>query len=207
VTPGAAPAAVADLVVRRALERPATLGRGRLICVDGPAGSGKTTLADAVAAAAARAGTVDLVHMDDVYEGWHGLDDALPRVARDLVEPLRAGRPGRYRRYDWHARRLAETRTVEPVDVLVLEGVGSGAAADPAAITTLVWVEAPRDLRLRRGLERDGEALRAEWLAWMADEERVHAREQTRARADLLVDGTGALPPAPAQPTAGRSST
>lgn len=185
------PAAVADLVVRRTLARPPTLGAARLVCIDGPAGAGKTTLAEAVVATAGAHGTVGLVHMDDVYEGWNGLDDAVGRVARDIVGPLRHGRPGGYRRYDWHAGRLAEHRTVGPVDLLVLEGVGSGGVEIADAVTTLVWVGAPRNLRLRRGLARDGEALRAQWLDWLAEEQAHFARARTRDRAEVLVDGTG----------------
>lgn len=181
----------AQQVLAHALGRPPALAGTRLVCVDGPAGSGKTTLATAVADLAAESSTVRVVHLDDVYEGWDGLDDALDRVAREVVAPLRSGRPGRYRRYDWHARRLAETHVVEPVDVLVLEGVGSGGSAYADAISTLVWVEAPAAVRLRRGLARDGEDLRDEWLAWMAREAQVHDRERTRERADIVVDGAG----------------
>ena len=199
------PDAVAGLVVRRTLERPATLGRTRLVCVDGPAGSGKSTLGAAVARAAAGHGSALLLHMDDMYEGWDGLADALPRVGAGIVDPLRSGRPGRYHRYDWHAGRFAEAHDVEPVDVLVIEGVGSGAAAYADAITTLVWVEAPEELRVARGIERDGEEQLAHWLAWMADEAAVHARDRTRERADVLVDGTGAAAPVVAQ-AGGRTS-
>lgn len=189
------PAAVADLVVRRTLARPPTLGAGRLVCIDGPAGSGKTTLADAVVAAAGAHGSVALVHMDDVYEGWHGLAGAVERLASDVVDPLRHGRAGGYRRYDWHAGRLAEHHEVTPVDLLVVEGVGSGGSGFADAITTLVWVWAPRELRLRRGLARDGESLRARWLDWLADEQAHFARERTGERADVLVDGTGVADP------------
>jgi uridine kinase len=175
------------------LSRPATLGAGRLVCVDGPAGSGKTTLARDITLAAED--SVRLLHMDDIYEGWSGLEAAMTRVADDVVGPLRTGRAGRYRRYDWVREELAEEHLVEPVDLLVIEGVGSGGAAYADATTCLVWVEAPADERLRRGLERDGEAVRAQWLAFMADEEAMFARERTRARADVIVDGTGATPP------------
>lgn len=204
--PAGAVVAVADQVLALTRSRPATLAGGRLLCIDGPAGSGKTTLAAAVAESAARHGSVTLVHMDDLLDGWRGLPGALPRVAADLVGPLREGRPGRYLHYDWLAGRFAGTRVVEPVDLLVLEGVGSGGTSYDDVTTLLVWVEAPRELRLARGMDRDGEALRATWLTWMADEDAVHARERTRDRADLLVDGTGATPPVVAQ-RAGRSST
>lgn len=197
---------VAEQVLTTTLARPAALPGTRLLCVDGPAGSGKTTLAAVLADLAAEHGPVDLLHMDDMLEGWAGLPGVLPRVAVDLVDPLRAGRPGSYRRYDWAAGRFAETRTVDPVDVLLLEGVGSGGSAYDDVITTLVWVEVPRDLRLARGLERDGPQVREHWLTWMEDEEAVHAREHTRERADVLVDGTGASPPV-LRHRAGRSST
>ncbi|HEX6516875.1 MAG TPA: 4-amino-4-deoxy-L-arabinose transferase [Nocardioidaceae bacterium] len=183
---------IADLLVLHTFALPATLGAGRLVCLDGPAGSGKTTLADAVVQAVPEGRSVCLVHMDDVYEGWEGLAGAPPRLARDLVEPLSRGEPGRYRRYDWHRGRLAEWHRVDPVDLLVLEGVGSGSAEWGGQITTLVWVEAPRDLRIARGVARDGEQVLPRWHAWMRDEEAHFARDRTRDRADVLVDGSGA---------------
>ncbi|MBJ7451459.1 MAG: uridine kinase, partial [Blastococcus sp.] len=44
------------------------LGGTRLVCVDGPAGSGKTTFAGRLAAALGD--DAELVHMDDLYAGW-----------------------------------------------------------------------------------------------------------------------------------------
>ena len=55
----------------------------------------------------------------------------------------------------------------------------------------MVWVEAPLDLRLSRGLARDGIGMREDWLQWMAEEAEVLAAQRTRERADVLVDGTG----------------
>ena len=195
------PAEVA--VAARVLAGPARLGPVRLVCVDGPAGSGKTTFADALADALAAVGVVDdggrvsvvTVHLDDLYDGWTGLDDSLwPRLAAQVLEPLRRGCPGRFQRYDWVAGRFAQWVPVPLARVLVLEGCGSARrACDPLA-TCRVWVEAPDDLRLARGLARDGADSRAHWLEWMSAE-RVHfAAERTALRADVRLDAWGTMP-------------
>ena len=194
------PTEVVQDVVRRTLLAPPTLAAGRLLCIDGPAGSGKTTLAAAVVAALPAEVTRTVVHLDDVYPGWAGLAEGVDRVARLLVAPLARGAAGGYRRYDWVAEAEAEWHDVSPVDLLVLEGVGAGSADYASHITTLVWVEAPRDVRLARGLERDvhlhglqgsEDELRARWLRWMDDEDALLSRHRTRERADVVVDGVG----------------
>lgn len=184
-------AEVAELVVWAATMREPTLGEVRLVCIDGPAGSGKSELGRAVHDAAAATGTAALVQLDDLLEGWRGLPEVSRTLERDVLSPLAAGRAARYRRYDWDRGRFGGEQVVEPVDLLVVEGVGSGAASYSSWMTLLVWVEAPRELRLARGIARDGEALRPQWQQWMADEEALFRREHTRARADMTVDGTG----------------
>jgi uridine kinase len=187
---------LAAAVVESVLAQPPTLGRGRLVCVDGPAGSGKTTLAAALRRAARDAlpagGSVAVVHMDNLYAGWGGLEAGIATLTTAVLGPLRTGGPGRYRRFDWHAMAFAEERVVHPVNVLVVEGVGSAAAAAGDVVTCVVWVEAPPDVRLERGLARDGAPLRDHWLAWRAAEDAVFARERTRERADVVVDGVSA---------------
>jgi uridine kinase len=183
------PEATIAAVLEHAAGRPPLLDDGRLVCVDGPAGSGKTTLAAALAdATGAR-----VLHMDDHYQGWQGLGEAPARIRDEILAPLASGVPGFYRRYDWERGEFAELHVVEPDDLLVLEGVGSGSRELAAYRSTLVWVSAPEDLRLERGLARDGEEAREHWLRWMDDERTHFDAHGTEAAADVRVDELGRL--------------
>jgi hypothetical protein len=174
----------ARTVLDLARSRPPTLDRNRLICVDGPAGSGKTTLA----AELAELSGAPVLHMDDMFEGWRGL----PRVTsqlESLLLPLAKGRSGSYQRWDWPGNAWAETILVPPAPLLVLEGVGSGSAHLAHLVTVLAWVEVPYDLRRDRGLERGGVGVAENWQQWAVDEQALFDRERTRERADLVLDG------------------
>jgi uridine kinase len=174
----------AQQVLELARSRKPTLARGRLICVDGPAGSGKTTLA----AELAELSGAPVLHMDDMFEGWRGL----PRITsqlESLLLPLAAGRSGSYQRWDWPGNAWAETILVPPAQLLILEGVGSGSARVADLITVLAWVEVPYDLRMERGLERGGVGVAENWQQWAIDEQEVFSRDGTRERADVVLDG------------------
>lgn len=199
--PGAAVAHVVDVVQRR---RPTLREHCRVVCVDGPAGAGKTTLAAAVAGTAGATGSdVRILHMDDLYDGWRGVLGVGARVG-SLLWSLQTTASAGYRRYDWHLGAYAEQHHVPLPDLLVLEGVGCYDPAYADLVTLLVWVEAPREVRLARGLERDGEHLRERWAEFLADEERVHTRTGAHEHADVVVDGlTGEVrtpAPAPREP-------
>jgi chloramphenicol 3-O-phosphotransferase len=162
---------------------PPRCGATRLVCVDGPSGSGKTTLAGHLGAAL----DAPVLHLDDVYPGWDGLARAVPLLLDGVVAPLRAGRPAAYRRWDWERDDWAGTVPIGSPPALVVEGVGSGARVIAAHAVLLVWIEAPRDVRFRRGIARDGEAYRPHWERWAAQEDVHFAAEGTRDRADVVL--------------------
>lgn len=186
VDPGEDPSA--DLVAhltRLVLAAPPRAGSTRLVAVDGPSGAGKTTLADALAS---RLGA-PVVHMDDLYPGWDGLRESRLRVADWVADPLRDGLPPRYRRWDWARSEYGEWVQVEPSEVVVLEGCGSGALDCADALSLLVWVEADEPVRRQRGLRRDP-GYADFWERWGRQEREVFAQDRTRERADVVVDTT-----------------
>ncbi|SEE64902.1 uridine kinase family protein [Jiangella alba] len=185
-----------DDLAARVRSLPPRAGATIVVAVDGPAGSGKTTLAGRLAA---RLDDAPVLHMDDLYPGWDGLAHAAAAVAAEVLRPLAEGRPARYRRWDWQADRWAGWVDVPAVPVLVVEGCGSGSTPGAPYLSLLLWVDAPHDLRQARGFERDGDGFRPHWARWARQEEALFAAERTRERADLLVDTASPVPHDPAR--------
>src|SRR5690606_4515383 len=131
-----------------------------------------------------------VVHLDDLYGGWEGLHQVWHLLATTVLEPLAAGRDAEQPVFDWELERFGPPRRLPWTDLLVVEGCGAAQRAADAVAVLKIWVEAPADLRLSRGTERDGAALRERWVTWMDVEARHFAAHDTRARADLLLDGS-----------------
>lgn len=167
-------------------------GAVRIVGIDGCGGAGKTTFAarltDALGDAAPVIHTDDFASHDMPTEWW-------PRMLQLVIEPLLRGEPASYRPYDWDARRFADHAiTVEPQAVVLIEGVGATRAAWRDDLALRIWVDCPRDLRLQRGIDRDGEELRDFWLDWMRAEDDYVAAEHPYEYADVIVDGATNAP-------------
>ncbi len=155
-----------------------------IVAIDGFGGAGKSTLAARVAE---RLDAV-VVQTDD-FASWDNPLDWWPRLLEQVLVPLSHDEPARYQRYDWDARELAEWIEVAPGGIVIVEGVSSSRAAFRPFLSLAIWVDAPSDLRLARGLERDGVDMRDQWIEWMSAEQAWADDEDPRAAADLIVSG------------------
>lgn len=155
----------------------------QIIAIDGLGGAGKSTLADWLAARLDAA----VIHTDD-FASWEDPIDWWPRLKELVLEPLAAGRPARYEPTRWGGDAREPVR-IEPSGTVIVEGVTASREAFRRYVAYSIWIETPRDLRLRRGLERDGEAARAAWIRWMEAEDRYVADERPAERADVVVPG------------------
>lgn len=185
-------------ILERVRERPGLAPSGvRIIAVDGPAGSGKSTLARELrmAAEALLGVTPPVVGVDD-FVGWTDIDPELgtwwPRWEREILEPLAAGRDLDWGRRDWWEdgegdSLLPDRATAAWAPIAILEGVSVARAAAADRLAFTVWVEAPKEVRLARGLDRDGVFHREHWHGWQAMEDAFFATDRTRERADLIV--------------------
>lgn len=165
----------------------------RTIAVDGRGGSGKTTFAARLVCSLPG---VALIEVDD-FLNWSDLNGWWPRLEADALAPLLAGKRARYRIRDWGKDPLGQSldgwRVLDPSHTIVVEGVTSSRAMIADKLSMSFWVEAPRDVRLARGVARDGEAMRPAWETWMRLEDEFFRRDDAPRRATYLIDGDPAI--------------
>ena len=178
----------------------------RIVGVDGPSGSGKSTLARRLAALVDGAVVVKI----DDFVAWDDLTGWWPRFDAQVLQPLAAGHPTRYQVRDWihdeFGRGLRGWKKAGPASLVVLEGVTCTRIAAAPFLSYAIWVEAPDDVRIKRGLERDGDDHLDVWRRWFAMEHEFFVPDGTAARADLRVDTASSEPHDPEHQlvTAGR---
>lgn len=148
-----------DLTVLSAQHRPLT------VLIDGPSGSGKTTLAELISRSWSAPQQLYVLHMDDLYPGWDGLNEAASLVSTILS--LRShGERAMWQRYDWTNGQLAEWREISPEVPLLIEGCGSISSGAELLSDVRIWCDAPVAIRQERALSRGGENFDQHWDSW-----------------------------------------
>jgi uridine kinase len=138
------------------------LPRPHIILIDGEAGAGKTTLANLMSAALG----ATVVHLDDAYPGWSGLVAGRDAVIASVLESARQGDTASYVAWDWEGNRPGRSITVEPRDVLIVEGCGISTARSRALAEVSIWLDCPEPRRLERIHQRDGASFDEHWAEW-----------------------------------------
>ena len=114
------------------------------------------------------------------------------RVRDQVLLPLSRDEIGRYQRYDWLKDELAEWHVVPTGGIAIIEGNFSTRRELLSFYDFTIWIEAPHEVRLQRGLLRGGEDTRERWLTeWMPEEDRYIEAENPAGRVDLVLDGDG----------------
>lgn len=171
-----------------------------LIGIDGCGGAGKSTLAQAFKEVNPEKVTV--IHMDDFYkpsilrasvkESDIGGNWDYNRVKNQVLIPLNQSQITEYQRYDWDEDALSEWHDIPIGGLVVIEGCYSLIQELESYYDFKIWIESPRDLRLSRGIERDGEEKRHLWEElWMPAEEFYIKSQKPMDEVDLIIDGTG----------------
>ncbi len=169
-------------------ERLAGLAGTRWVGLDGLGAAGKTTLAGEIAAAVT--GAV-VVSVDDFgradVRGW---DRDLFSSA--VIEPLQAGRPARYQRWDLLHDVGTDWVEVPPGGPVIVEGVSATDVRVPLSWDLVLWVDVPEDLRRARIAARDDPGLMVRWEHdWWPSEQAYAASQQPWLRADAIIADPG----------------
>src|SRR5258707_10880678 len=117
------------------IERCKVNGMRLFVAIDGGAGAGKSMLARGIRD---QLGLVSVLRTDDFFRplNEHQIARMAPeklyelyfpweRMRDEALMPLRRGEPAKYRRYDWSTDRLQDWVTVEPAEIVLVEGVYS----------------------------------------------------------------------------------
>lgn len=156
------------------------------IGIDGRSGAGKTHLAARMAATFAATSTVQVLSLEDLYPGWHGLSAGITAVARVLGRVQQTG-SATYRCWDWHAGEWGERRRFGPAEILIVEGVGAGSAAIRPYLDVALFLALAEHPRRQRVLARDGRRDEQWWQTWARQEEQYLTAEDPQRNADVVL--------------------
>ena len=159
-----------------------------IIVIDGPAGAGKTTLAQELFLAFSTKASVQVIHMDDLYDGWqNALSPQLSETLEFIVASHKSGKNVKFSKYDWNQSAFQEVQEIPSADLIILEGVGSGQIAIRDELAALIWIDIEESLGLERVISRDGQSIKAQMQMWLALQEQHFAREGTQKAADFIL--------------------
>lgn len=159
-----------------------------IIAIDGPAGAGKTTLAANIHLALFPNYTSTIIHMDDLYNGWDkALSSDLTQTLTHIARAHKSEQEISLSKYDWANSTFSPAEPVESVELIILEGVGSGQHAVREYLSALIWIDIDEIKGLSRVLERDGEGIKNQMQKWLMTQEQHFAIEKTDNAADFVL--------------------
>jgi uridine kinase len=158
-----------------------------LIAIDGRAGAGKTTLAARFFKELSADKTVEVIHMDDLYNGWeNALDEGLTQTLESIVSAHNNGVSIEIDIFNWQSMSFDSKAMINPVDILILEGVGAGQKVVRDAGATLYWLDIDAEEGLQRVLNRDGNQIASQMKQWQISQEIHFMRDKTRENAEHI---------------------
>lgn len=159
-----------------------------IIAIDGPAGAGKTTLAEHLQAALSLKYKCATIHMDDLYNGWdtpfdHHLSDALVTACTAHQKSQKISLSF----FNWSRGVYGAASEIPQAELLILEGVGSSQSTIRPFLTASIWIDIDPEKGLARVLARDGEAISTHMQQWLAKQEQHLKENGSEEAADFVL--------------------
>jgi len=122
--------------------------------------------------------------MDDLYDGWeNALDEGLTKTLESIVNAHQKKEGFEIDIFNWQSMSFVSKRQIDPVDILILEGVGAGQKVVRDAGATLYWLDIDADDGIARVLKRDGNQIASQMKQWQIAQEIHFLRDMTRENA------------------------
>jgi uridine kinase len=157
-----------------------------IIAIDGPAGAGKTTLAEHLTASLSLKYKCTTLHMDNLYNGWNAPFD------RHLVDALKVACSSHQKSekfslsfFNWSKSEYEAATEIPQSQLLILEGVGASQAVIRPYLTASIWIDIDPALGLERVLHRDGDSISADMERWLTTQEQHFLENKSQMSADF----------------------
>ena len=143
------------------------LPRGSLVLIDGASGTGKTTLASEIVRVLANVDVPEVIHMDDLYPGWDGLEQGIRNLHDWILQPRALGTQVSWQRYNWFTGQFEGDFTLDTSRTVIVEGCGALGHGAHEFATQSFWVSGDDEVRRERALARDpSEDFASHWDEW-----------------------------------------
>ena len=161
---------------------------GEVLAIDGPAGSGKTTLSNQLAADLT---DVAVIHMDDLYQGWSDAFSArlAASVITQIFVPISEKIEFTYEIYDWHSNKINKSKVIPKNKIYILEGVGAGQSQFRPYLSKIIWLNTSDEIGLARVLQRDGAEILSPMQEFQKAQKLHFASDLTENAADFHYEG------------------
>jgi uridine kinase len=172
--------------------------RQRLIAIDGGGGAGKTTFATCLQKQITGS---FIIKIDDFYRPPQLRSPVVStqtinpnfdwdRFRTTVLEAIKNNRDVSYQLYDFQLGTLSgKTITIPANAPIIVEGVWSMQTAFINFYDYLIWLEAPAEMRLQRGVLRDGEDMRQIWeQEWIPIDKYYRETQKPYLQANHIID-------------------
>ena len=168
-----------------------------IILIDGRAGSGKSSFAEELRNELFRQSDAapTLIHMDDLYPGWEGLEAGSAYLVQNILQPLSQAKPAAWQKWDWGQGRRGDPnepgngwREFSGGNILIVEGCGTLSRQSRELAQLSLWIEAPREVRRARWQARDAGKFDEFWGLWQAQEDHFYETEKSDRLADWVIE-------------------
>ena len=158
-----------------------------IVLIDGRAGSGKSTFAEALQQQLFRDGesAPRVIHMDNIFEGWDGLALGSDYMVRFILQPLARRETASWQDWSWVKNQRSSWREFSGGTPLIVEGCGSLTERSKEHADICIWLEASEETRRERWIQRERHLEKFDF--WAAQELDFYAREKSQSLADLVI--------------------